>query len=359
MIARTHRDEGAVKDDDDHCAPTDARLVDIYRAMVRTRIIDDRLVKLQRQGRISFHVGCRGEEAAIVASAAALRDRDWIVPCYREVAALLWRGYPLQAYVDHMFGNADDPVHGRQMPDHTVSKVHRYLSVSAPIGTQMPHAVGLSLAAKRKGTDEVAAVYFGDGATSSNDFHAAMNFASVFKTPTVFLCRNNGWAISLPIEKQTSVKRFADKAKAYGMRARTVDGNDAEAVFKATAEAVSFAASGLGPTFIELVTNRLGGHSTSDDPSAYRDAEELAKHEANDPIPRLRARLIDRDLWQDVADQKLVDGFESELREAIQRAETKPRPSAEEMFNEVYRERPWHLQEQAELCARFPYRKKP
>jgi len=245
------------------------QLVALYKAMVRTRIVDDRLEKIQRQGRIAFHVGSLGEEAAIIGAAAALRDRDWIVPCYREVGALLWRGYPLQRYVDHMYGNAGDPARGRQMPDHSFSRAHRYLAVSAPIGTQIPHAVGVAMAAKKRGLDECVGVFFGDGATSSNDFHAAMNFAGVYQSPVLFLCRNNGYAISLPVAQQTATRTLAEKAAAYRVMASRVDGNDVLAVLAAAREGVQRAVNGGGPTFIELLTYRVGGHSTSDDPGRY------------------------------------------------------------------------------------------
>jgi pyruvate dehydrogenase E1 component alpha subunit len=166
-------------------------VVRMYECMLRTRIIDERMLMLQRQGRIGFHVGCRGEEACIVASAAALRETDWIFPCYREFGALFWRGYPMQKYLDNMYGNGDDLVKGRQMPDHYSAKAYRYGSVSSPIGTQITQAVGFSWAAKLKKEDVVSGVYFGEGATSSADFHTGLNFAGVYKAPVVFLCRNN------------------------------------------------------------------------------------------------------------------------------------------------------------------------
>ena len=329
----------------------------IYRAMVRIRVIDERMVKLQRQGRIAFHVGCEGEEAAIIASAAALRAQDWIAPCYREVAALLWRGYPLQKYVDHMFGNADDPTLGRQMPDHVYSREHRYLSVSAPIGTQIPHAVGLSWAAQKKGRDDVAAVYFGDGATSSNDFHAAMNFAAVFNTPTVFLCRNNGWAISLPSSQQTKSKDYASKADAYGMRSMKIDGNDVLATHAAVTEAVSLASTGQGPTMIELVTYRLGGHSTSDDPTAYRANEEVGEKLVHDPVVLFRGHLCREGHWDDNKESKLIEELDAEVRACVSTAEAKPMPPTATLFEDVYAEQPWHLREQSERCQNNPHHK--
>ncbi|MDH3653678.1 MAG: thiamine pyrophosphate-dependent enzyme [Myxococcales bacterium] len=339
------RDDGSLDSKLDPGLSVD-EVIALYKAMVRTRIVDDRLERIQRQGRIAFHVGSLGEEAAIVGAAAALRDRDWIVPCYREVGALLWRGYPLQRYVDHMYGNADDPVHGRQMPDHTFSRPHRYLAVSAPIGTQIPHAVGLAMAAKKRDLDECVGVFFGDGATSSNDFHAAMNFAGVFQPPVLFLCRNNGYAISLPVERQTATRTIAEKAAAYRVPAARVDGNDALAVFGAVREGVQRAANGGGPTFIELLTYRVGGHSTSDDPRIYRSEEEVDAWRDADPILRLRKHIEHRDVWNDDLDSDWRTVCDLEVKACVRRAEQKPAPELGEMFTDVYAEQPWHLREQ-------------
>ncbi len=352
-IFKVIRDDGSVDPAHDP-GLTKAQVIAMYKAMVRTRVIDERLEKLQRQGRVAFHVGCLGEEAAVIGAAAALQDRDWIVPCYRELGALLWRGYPLQTYVDHMYGNADDPIKGRQMPDHTVSRELRYLSVSAPIGTQIPHAVGLAWAARAKGTDEVAAVYFGDGATSSNDFHGAMNFAGVFRTPTVFLCRNNRWAISLPSEMQTAAKTIADKAVAYGMPGVRADGNDVLATYKIVNAAVERARRGLGPTLVELVTYRLGGHSTSDDPTIYRSEQEIAAWRKGDPLTRLRRHLLHDGVWDEGQDDAWRESVDSEIRDCVTQAEAKADPPLETMFEEVYKEQPWHLREQEQECLQGP-----
>ena len=324
------------------------QVVALYKAMIRTRIVDDRLEKLQRQGRIAFHVGSLGEEAAIIGAAAALRDRDWIVPCYREVGALLWRGYPLQRYVDHMYGNAGDPLRGRQMPDHTFSKSHRYLSVSAPIGTQIPHAVGVAMAAKKRGLDEC------DGATSSNDFHAAMNFAGVYEAPVLFLCRNNGFAISLRTEFQTAVRTMAEKAAAYRVPAARIDGNDVLAVWRAVREGVQRAAEGGGPTFIELVTYRLGGHSTSDDPRIYRTEAEVDSWRKADPLVRLRKHIEQRDVWNDDLEDDWRAICDAEVKDCVRLAEEKPAPELRDMFSDVYAEQPWHLREQEVQCVGGP-----
>jgi 2-oxoisovalerate dehydrogenase E1 component alpha subunit len=330
------------------------RIVDLYKGMVRTRVIDDRMEKLQRQGRIAFHVGSLGEEAAIVGAASALRDQDWIVPCYREVGALLWRGYPLQQYVDHMYGNAGDPVRGRQMPDHTFSRAHRYLSVSAPIGTQIPHAVGFAMAAKKRGLDECVGVFFGDGATSSNDFHAAMNFAGVYQAPVLFLCRNNGYAISLRTEHQTASRTLAEKAAAYRVPAARVDGNDVLAVWRAVREGLQRATGGGGPTFIELMTYRRGGHSTSDDPSLYRTEEEVSFSKKADPLLRLRKHLEQRGAWNEALDDDWASICDAEIKECVRRAEEKPASELREIFHDVYAEQPWHLREQEAECLGGP-----
>ncbi|MBL9024783.1 MAG: thiamine pyrophosphate-dependent dehydrogenase E1 component subunit alpha [Myxococcales bacterium] len=324
----------------------------LYRAMVRTRVLDDRLVTLQRQGRIGFHIGSLGEEAAILGSAYALRQQDWLFPCYREFGGALWRGMPLQRYVDNMFGNQNDPARGRQMPDHYCFRAAKVTSVSSPIGTQIPQAVGFGWAAKMKKDDLVTIVYLGEGATSSNEFHNGMNFAGVFKTPTVFFVRNNGWAISVPTERQTASRTFAEKGIAYGVPGVRVDGNDLFAVVKVTMDAVARAARGEGPTIIEALTYRLSGHSTSDDPKAYRPDGTLEPWRALDPLTRLRKHLVGAYGWTEAQDKAIEAEVDAELKAAIQVAEKTPGPSLESLFSEVYAELPWHLREQqAELLA--------
>jgi 2-oxoisovalerate dehydrogenase E1 component alpha subunit len=326
----------------------------LYTAMVRTRVIDERLVTLQRQGRIGFHIGSLGEEACILASAAAMRDQDWIFPCYREFGALLWRGMPLQRYVDNMFGNANDPAKGRQMPDHYTGKPYKFGSVSSPIGTQMTQAVGFAWAAKLKKEELVTSVYFGEGATSSNEFHTAMNFAGVFKTPTVMLCRNNGWAISVPSEKQTATRTFAEKGIAYGVPAVRCDGNDLLAVYKTVRAAVEFAAAGGGPTLVEMMTYRLSGHSTSDDPRAYRVEDEVTHWRKADPLLRLRKHLETLGAISDEEDAKLRADVDAELKACIEVAESTPRPALSTLFDDVFAEKPKYLIEQERECLEGP-----
>lgn len=323
-----------------------ALVTKMYESMVRTRTIDLQLERLQRQGRIGFHIGSLGEEACIIGSVAALREHDWVFPCYREFGALLYRGMPLQTYVDNMYGNDGDPVKGRQMPDHYTGRAYRWGSVSSPIGTQMTQAVGFSWAARLKGEDTVVGVYFGEGASSSSEFHCAMNFAGVFHTPTVFLCRNNQWAISVPSERQTASKDFASKAIAYGMTGVRCDGNDVLATYRTVREAVERGARGEGPTLVEMLTYRLGGHSTSDDPRAYRVQDEVEQWRRTDPIVRLRKHLEGLGAWDDARQRALEAATEAALRECITSAEKKPQPALSTMFEGVFANKPWHLREQ-------------
>lgn len=327
-------------------------VVHLYRHMVLTRMLDERLVTLQRQGRIGFHIGSLGEEATIIGSAYALRKQDWLFPCYREFGAALLRGMQLQRYVDNMFGNANDPVKGRQMPDHYTCKAAQFGSVSSPIGTQITQAVGFAWAAKIQKKDLVTLAYFGEGATSSNEFHNGLNFAAVFKTATVFLCRNNGWAISVPTERQTATRTFAEKGIAYGIPSVRVDGNDLFAVIGATRDAVRRGAQGEGPTLIEAITYRMGGHSTSDDPTRYRDPRALDPWTERDPLTRIKRYLDKQGLFTEAEEQKLRAEIDARLKDAVEVGEKTPAPPLESLFEDVFEKLPWHLREQqAELLA--------
>ncbi|MSP24738.1 MAG: thiamine pyrophosphate-dependent dehydrogenase E1 component subunit alpha [Myxococcales bacterium] len=332
----------------------DEEIVALYRAMVRTRAVDERAVLLQRQGRIGFHIGSLGEEATVLGSAFALRDGDWLFPCYREFGAALMRGFPLQRYFDNLFGNANDVAKGRQMPDHWCYRDKQLGSVSSPIGTQITQAVGLAWAARLRRDSCVALAYFGDGATSSNEFHNALNFAGVFRTPNVFLCRNNGWAISVPTEVQTASESFAIKAVAYGIPSVRCDGNDLFAVVRATRLAVERARAGEGPTLIEALTYRLSGHSTSDDASRYRPEPTLEPWLALDPLRRVRLFLQDRVGWSDADEAGIGAEIQSELKLVIDEAERTAPPALTSMFDDVYAELPWHLVEQRDELLRGP-----
>lgn len=329
-------------------------VLSLYRHMVMTRLLDERLVGLQRQGRIGFHVGSLGEEAAILGAAFGMRKGDWIFPCYREFGAALMRGLPLQVFVHNMFGNAMDTVRGRQMPDHYTAKSAGWGSISSPVGTQITQAVGFAWGAKIKKQDVATLVYFGDGATSSSDFHSGMNFAGVFKIPTVFFCRNNGWAISVPTERQTASQTFAEKAAAYGLPGVRVDGNDLFAVVSVVRKAVERGIAGQGPTLIEALTYRMGGHSTSDDPNRYRASEALEPWTSRDPIGRIRAYLEKQNLWDGAREERLLAEVDQNFREAVQLAERTPPPALETLFEDVYERPPWHLAEQRTELLKGP-----
>jgi 2-oxoisovalerate dehydrogenase E1 component alpha subunit len=352
-VIRAMRDDGTVDPAHDP-GLSNSELVSLYTAMVRVRLLDDRLVSLQRQGRIGFHIGSIGEEAAILGSTFAMRKNDWVFPCYREFGSALWRGMALQRYIDNMFGNANDTVKGRQMPDHYCAREVHFGSISSPIGTQITQAVGFSWAAKLKADDLVAIAYFGDGATSSSEFHNGLNFAGVFKTPTIFFCRNNGWAISVPTERQTASATFAEKGAAYGIPSIRCDGNDLLAVISATREALARAMRGDGPTLIEAITYRMSGHSTSDDPKAYRLESEVEEWRRRDPISRARRLLAARGIWTDADQNAAETAIQEEIKQAIAVAEKTPPPEQGSMFDDVYAEQPWHLREQAEYLARLP-----
>jgi 2-oxoisovalerate dehydrogenase E1 component alpha subunit len=253
-----------------------------------------------------------------------------------------------------MFGNVNDTVKGRQMPCHYTCRAVGWASISSPVGTQITHAVGLAWAAKIRKEDVASLVYFGDGATSSSDFHSGLNFAGVFKLPVVFLCRNNGWAISVPVERQTATRTFAEKAVAYGIEGVRVDGNDIFAVVSATKRAIERGVRGEGPTLIEAITYRMGGHSTSDDPNRYRESEALAAWAARDPIERLRSWLSDQSLWSDEQEKALGAEIDRRFREAVAVAERTPPPPLESMFDDVYHTVPWHLAEQRAEVVRGP-----
>jgi pyruvate dehydrogenase E1 component alpha subunit/2-oxoisovalerate dehydrogenase E1 component alpha subunit len=324
----------------------DATLLHLYETMVRVREFDRRMLVLQRQGRIGFYGPILGQEAATVGSVAALEERDWVVPALREGAAAIMRGLPLHIAIAQLIGNSLDRCKGRQMPCHYTFREGNYHAMSSVIGTQITHAVGAAMAARIRGEDAVIAGYLGDGATSSNDFHAGMNFAAVYRAPVVLICQNNQWAISVPISQQMASETIAIKACAYGMPAVRVDGNDVLAVYAATREAVERARRGEGPTFLELVTYRRLGHSSSDDPSRYRDEAEVAVWERRDPVERLRRHLDARGLWNADLETALQDRIAGEVNEAIRQAEAASPPERQSLVTDVFAELTPQLEEQ-------------
>lgn len=330
-----------------------------YRYVVLVRLLDTRMLSLQRQGRIGFYVPSTGEESAQVGSGMALEKHDWVFPAYREPGAALWRGFPLETLIAQAYGNTKDPQHGRQMPNHYGSRDINYVPVSSPVGTQIPQAVGAAWAAKIRKDHVVALTYFGDGATSAGDFHSGMNFAGVFKTPTIFFCKNNQWAISVPVAKQTAAKTLAQKAAAYGMDGLRVDGNDLLAVYAATKAAVDKARSGGGPTFIEAFTYRIGPHSSSDDPTRYRSKDEVEAWSQRDPIERLRKYLELKGIWSKDYDDQLRAEIEELIQATIKEVERHPPPTIETLFTDVYAEMTPSLKEQMDVYQSSGERRRP
>jgi pyruvate dehydrogenase E1 component alpha subunit len=313
-----------------------ARSLEAYRLMVLSRSTDERCLSLQRQGRIGFYAPLLGQEAAQVGCALALRPEDWTFPAYRELAVALTRGVPLKAIVDQLMGNSADLSKGRQMPNHFGFTAQHFVVASSPIGTQITQAVGAAMAAQRRKDSIVTVPFFGDGATSSNDFHAGLNFAGVFRTPTIFFCQNNQWAISLPREKQTRSKTLAEKAEAYGFPGVVVDGTDLRAVYHAVAEARRRAVGGEGPTLIEAQVYRLGPHSTSDDPKRYRADSEVAEWKEKDPVTRFRGELFAARLLDEAGDQKLWEAARAQVSAAIDEAERTPPMEPHSIFDDVF-----------------------
>lgn len=320
--------------------------------MVLSRATDDRCLSLQRQGRIGFYVPASGQEAAQVGCARALSKEDWIFPAYRELGVALARGVPLRAIIDQLIGNSGDVNKGRQMPNHFGFRDHRFVVASSPIGTQITQAVGAALAARRRRDPIVTIAFFGDGATSSNDFHAGLNFAGVYRAPTIFFCQNNHWAISLPREKQTRSATLAEKAEAYGFPGVVVDGTDIDAVHAAVLGARRRALHGEGPTLIEAQVYRFGPHSTSDDPRRYRSDTELAHWKESDPIKRVRDRLIAAGALDGTRDQMMWEAARAEVSKAVEEAEKTPPMEPGTFLDDVFESpTPRLVEERAEFEA--------
>jgi pyruvate dehydrogenase E1 component alpha subunit len=348
-----------VLDDDGRADPAIDPVLDpellrrMYREMLRARLLDERLVALHRQGRIGFYSASTGQEAAPVAAGLALHPRDWVFPALREGALMLVRGFPLNAYIAQVYGNKADVLKGRQMPSHMSGRSVNQVSWSTVIGSQLPHAVGAAWAAKLKGDDTVVLAFLGDGATSSPDFHAAMNMAGVFSVPVVFACQNNQLAASVPVARQTASATLAAKAQAYGIPSVRVDGNDAIAVYMVLSEAIANARGGSGPSFIELFTYRIGPHSTSDDPTRYRSEDEVNVWKAKDPVSRLRRYLGLSEILSDPEEADLRAQIGDEIGRAIAEVEQIGPNAAASLFEDVYEKLPWHLVEQRELLERI------
>ncbi len=316
----------------------------LYRTCLLVRRFDERMLALQRQGRIGTYLPTRGHEAAVLGSVYALRPTDWLVPVWREWPAYVWRGWPLDTLILLYAGYTE----GTRVPDGL-----RDLPVCVPMGSQVPHAVGLAVAARYKGEDSVALCYFGDGASSEGDTLEALNFAGVFASPVVFVCINNQWAISIPRARQTRAPTLAHRALAYGFPGLQVDGNDLLAVYAATRDAVARARRGEGPTLVEAVTYRLTAHSTADDPTRYRSEAEVRAWEAKEPLLRFRRYLEARGLLDPALQARWEAEVDAQVRAAIERAEARMREVRPlDMFDHTYATRPAEVEAQRAELAR-------
>src|SRR5258705_4788344 len=310
----------------------------LYRAMLLGRRLDERMVRLQRQGRVGTFAPIKGQEASQLGSAFTLEPTDWMVPSFRETAAMIWRGWPIEKILALFAGRLEGGQPGPEQHD---------LPIAIPVSTQLPHAVGIAYGIQYRGENAVVMAYFGDGATSEGDFHEALNFAGVWHVPVVFVCQNNQWAISVPLKKQTHSRTIAQKALAYGLPGLQVDGNDVLAVYAATKEAVDRAREGNGPTLIECVTYRLGVHTTADDPTKYRSEEEVREWERKDPLTRFVEYLRKKNLLEDGLEQEV----DAEIAAAVKRFEAMAPPDVLTMFDHAYAEKPPELLAQREEVA--------
>jgi 2-oxoisovalerate dehydrogenase E1 component alpha subunit len=331
----------------------------MLRVMALTRAFDDRMYRAQRQGKTSFYMKSTGEEATSVASAFALADDDMVFPSYRQQGILLARGYPMVEMINQIYSNRADKLKGRQLPVMYSARDYGFFSISGNLATQFPQAVGWAMASAIKGDNRIATAFIGDGSSAEGDFHAAMTFAAVYNAPVVLNVVNNQWAISsfsgfAGAERTT----FAARAIGYGIAGLRVDGNDVLAVFAAMRWAADRARANMGPTLIEHFTYRVEGHSTSDDPSSYRSAQESTEWPLGDPIMRLKRHLIALGEWSE--DQQAE--MDREVAEQVKAASKEAEKSGilghglhhpfHTMFEDVFEELPWHLEEQAAQAIR-------
>ncbi len=338
-------DETGTVLDPDHLPELSAEeLKYLHKTMVFTRIIDEKAVSYQRQGRMLTYAPNTGQEAAQVGSAYALEQKDWLVPAFRELGAWLVKGMPLKNVYLYWYGNE----WGSHMPDGV-----NMLPVSVPIASQLEHATGIAMASSIKGEDTVALTYVGDGGTSSGDFHEAINFAGVFKAPVVFVIQNNQYAISVPRKSQTSSKTLAQKAIAYDIPGILVDGNDIFAMYTVTKQAVERARAGQGPTLIEAYTYRLGAHTTSDDPTKYRKDEEVEEWRVKDPIRRFETYLLKEGVITEDYIEELKLELDAEVAKTFESIENQSDTEIEDIFKYQYEEMTPQLKEQLDEYRSF------
>lgn len=318
----------------------------IYETMRFIRVFDERMLAAQRQGRVSFYMQCLGEEAAVTGSAAALLDDDMIFAQYREQAALAYRGFDLDQFMHQNFSNEQDLGKGRQMPIHYGSRELHYMTISSPLGTQIPQAAGYAYGQKLAGNGRCTVCYFGEGAASEGDFHAGMNMAAVHEAPVIFIARNNGYAISTPAHEQFKGDGIACRAAGYGMRALRVDGVDTLAVYEAMKKAREYAVTENKPVLLETIAYRLAAHSSSDDPSGYRSKDEEENFRQNCPVARFRSYLVKQGWLDEAEDEAAKEQTRQDVLAALKRAEVVDKPPLEDIVTDVYSDVPQHLQNQ-------------
>ncbi|MDA2734823.1 3-methyl-2-oxobutanoate dehydrogenase subunit alpha [Bacillus cereus group sp. Bc015] len=319
---------------------SDEQVLEMFRTMLLARKIDERMWLLNRAGKIPFVISCQGQEAAQVGAALALdREKDYALPYYRDMGVVLAFGMTAKELMLSGFAKAGDPNSGgRQMPGHFGQKKNRIVTGSSPVTTQVPHAVGIALAGKMEKKDLVTFVTFGEGSSNQGDFHEGANFAGVHKLPVIFMCENNKYAISIPVEKQLACKNVSDRAIGYGMPGYTVDGNDPLAVYKAVKEAADRGRRGEGPTLIETVSYRLTAHSSDDDDRVYRDKEEVEEAKKNDSIVTFAAYLKEVGVLTEESEKQMLDEIMHIVNEATEYAENAPYAAPEDALKHVYAE---------------------
>ncbi|MRH41888.1 pyruvate dehydrogenase (acetyl-transferring) E1 component subunit alpha [Aquibacillus halophilus] len=333
-------EEGKIINEDAMPDLSDDELKELMHRMVYTRILDQRSIALNRQGRLGFYAPTAGQEGSQLGTQYALEQEDFILPAYRDVPQLIWQGLPL--YQAFLFSRGH--YHGNQMPE----GVHA-LSPQIIIGAQYTQAAGIALGMKIRGKKNVAITYTGDGGTSQGDFYEGMNFAGAYKAPAIFVVQNNRFAISVPVEKQTAATTLAQKAVAAGIEGIQVDGMDILAVYAATKEARERAINGEGPTLIETLTYRYGPHTMAgDDPTRYRTEDLDNEWEKKDPLVRFRKFLENKGLWSEEEENKVIDQAKKEIKEAIKKADEQPKQKVTDLIKNMYEELPAHLQEQME-----------
>ncbi|MEK4565547.1 thiamine pyrophosphate-dependent dehydrogenase E1 component subunit alpha [Alkalihalobacillus sp. FSL R5-0424] len=319
---------------------TDETVIDMYEHMLHSRRLDERLWLLNRAGKIPFTISCQGQEAAQIGAAFALdQQKDFILPYYRDLGVVLTFGMTTKELMLSAFAKAWDPNSGgRQMPGHFGHRVKRIVTGSSPVTTQVPHAVGMALAAKMEKKDLVVFTTFGEGSSNQGDFHEGANFAGVHKLPVILMCENNQYAISVPVEKQLGCARVSDRAIGYGMPGITVDGNDPIAVYAAVKEAADRGRRGEGATLIETVSYRLTPHSSDDDDRAYRTREEVEEAKGKDALLTFREYLVKEGLLEEQAEQEMEDRIAQIIDEATEYAEQAPYADPESLHLHVYEE---------------------